>query len=166
MKTRWINHERWWFNHEESGFHREKWGFNHQTLGLRHPKESLNQFEVSTWLKYPTCWFYHGFTTYLGFDRVESMGHPGLCHENVLRLQLVFETWRRVRTKARARDLIGGLLNQDRAILIFCWGTWGRTLGRTLIIDDWDFSIFSGAVLNRDTGIGINGIIDYLFTSY
>jgi len=47
------------------------------------------------------------------------MGHPGLCHENVLRLQLVFETWRRVRTKARARDLIGGLLNQDRAILFF-----------------------------------------------
>lgn len=37
----------------------------------------------------------------------------GLCHENVLRLQLVFETWRRVRTKARARDLIGGLLNQE-----------------------------------------------------
>ena len=47
------------------------------------------------------------------------MGHPGLCHENVLRLQLVFETWRWVRTKARARDLIGGLLNQDRAILFF-----------------------------------------------
>lgn len=38
----------------------------------------------------------------------------GLCHGDVLRLQLVFDTWRRFRIrKVRARDFIGGLLNQE-----------------------------------------------------
>ena len=166
MKTRWINHERWWFNHEESGFHREKWGFNHQTLGLRHPKESLNQFEVSTWLKYPTCWFYHGFTTYLGFDRV----NPWDIQVSAMKMCCGC-SWSSRPGDGFARKPEPGTWLVDCWIRtglywFFCWGTWGRTLGRTLIIDDWDFSIFSGAVLNRDTGIGINGIIDYLFTSY
>ena len=56
--------------------------------------------------------------------------HPGLCHGDVLRLQLVFDTWRRFRIrKVRARDFIGGLLNQERdqwVSDVFGWwlGTW------------------------------------------
>lgn len=38
----------------------------------------------------------------------------GLCYGDVLRLQLVFDTWRRFRIrKVRARDFLGGLLNQE-----------------------------------------------------